>query len=661
MNASHTGYGIHLTADSAYAAFTINDFTQVIKSDIHKDGTPLAIGWDRKGTVFIGDKAKNQVKRDFLTGRTSSFIFNLLDNLGVYQPQFIPNLGRELLFEEVLADFLKVFKSKLDIPEGGSVVLSHPPGLDVMKCESLNQAAAMAGLGAVTLIESPVAATIGCGRVLGSSIISVYVGEMECDVTLVSQTDGIFEALATRTAKSVGWRQLHEAIIAHFLMPSLQESFELRQILSHIEKKTLLIRSLQYYAEAIWETFRNNENASVISGIGDNIGCDDNGDELDFDLQISSSDIFSLVQSVFQPVSDMVKSLLTESDSVGKSVDGILLIGENIDHPVFMELLAKETGLKIISEDPETLVVRGAAIFAASFHETYNTNVSTHVPQPVGESTTEFCPEAPNMTEDATEGEPPDGPGYSGEPPELQTPLDSDRVTEPKQEETPGVFSEVTPESDEGLDHEAPMGPAISLKALRDRFKKLKEEHGVLSSFPFFSELNFLPDQSEMARIEEFVHRSISDESKLKEIAGELEVVEDSLNRFRANEFVPRFEREVQTMIQYLRGVLAGRSDAQFTSFENKASGLGSSWSFLEAKQLFTDMQSFIIDHSPFSGTADDLISRLITIYADHPEINEEKFRSLFDELSVLSESTKLTNGEERRLKLIDYRIESLK
>ena len=155
--------GIDLsTANSAICSYDGSD-TRVWKSPQQNDVTPSAIYIDRRGNKQISFNAYNMAPQ---SPDNSAMLFKRL--MGTSTPINLPAVSITMTPEECSAEILKVLFGYLpeeirnDLDTG--TIITVPAAFNQMQKDATMQAAGMAGLGKVALMQEPVAAVMSVMR-----------------------------------------------------------------------------------------------------------------------------------------------------------------------------------------------------------------------------------------------------------------------------------------------------------------------------------------------------------------------------------------------------------------------------------------------------------------------------------------------------------------
>ena len=124
---------------------------------------PSALYFDRRGNKFVGKRAYDAAPH---SPENATLLFKRL--MGTSTPIDIKALDRSLSPEECSSEVLKVLfgylPEEIRNSEDIGTVITVPAAFNQMQKDATMQAAQMAGLGAVTLMQEPVAAVMSVMR-----------------------------------------------------------------------------------------------------------------------------------------------------------------------------------------------------------------------------------------------------------------------------------------------------------------------------------------------------------------------------------------------------------------------------------------------------------------------------------------------------------------
>ena len=242
--------GIDLgTTNSSICSFDGKQVT-IWKSLEQNDITPSAIYIDKRGNRYYGLKAYNQAIYD---PNNSATLFKRF--MGTNKKMKFESSGISLTPEECSAEIIKVLFGYLpeEVRNDPSVatVITVPAAFNQMKKDATLQAAKLAGLENVAIMQEPVAAVMSVLRHSNTEgIFLVYdLGGGTFDISIAQNFGGKASLLTNGGIETCGGRDFDRIIFKNTIMPWLTKNFKLPKEWSTDKKYGTLCRLAQWAAE----------------------------------------------------------------------------------------------------------------------------------------------------------------------------------------------------------------------------------------------------------------------------------------------------------------------------------------------------------------------------------------------------------------------------
>jgi molecular chaperone DnaK len=219
--------GIDLgTTNSAICSYD-GEETRIWKSPEQNDVTPSVIYFDRRAK-YVGrrayDNAPNAPER-------AAMLFKRF--MGTSTPIEIPGAEMSLTPQECSAEILKVLfgylPEEIRNSEEIGTVITVPAAFNQMQKDATMQAADMAGIGKVALMQEPVAAVMSVMRTKGSDgMFLIYdLGGGTLDISIAESIGGRVNLLAHGGIAMCGGRDFDRVLSDNVVKPWLLENFNL--------------------------------------------------------------------------------------------------------------------------------------------------------------------------------------------------------------------------------------------------------------------------------------------------------------------------------------------------------------------------------------------------------------------------------------------------
>jgi len=357
--------GIDLgTTNSAIATWDGSNL-KLWKSPEQNDVTPSAIYFDRRGR-YVGKRAYDLVPQD---RSKSATLFKRL--MGTTTPINISGqdpVTPEWCSAEILKTLFAYLPEEVRSQVRGTVI-TVPAAFNLMQKDATLQAAEMAGIGAVTLMQEPVAAVMSVMRARSSNgtFIIYDLGGGTLDVAIAEGLDGRVSLQAHGGIEMCGGRDWDRAIVANIVRPWLEKNFDLPDDAPTNAAYRKLFAKLDMAAEkAKIELSARGEAAILLSEV--EIGLQDQGGaDIYLDVPLAKEQMDKLIEDKLKDSIESVRETMSKAQLSSQDVDRIVFVGGPTQYKAVRDRVAFELGLPgALDVNPMTAVAEGAAIFAES-------------------------------------------------------------------------------------------------------------------------------------------------------------------------------------------------------------------------------------------------------------------------------------------------------
>lgn len=367
-------FGIDLgTTNSAIAVMQDGDSVIIKSDDDQGDTTPSCVSFNKKQIMRVGEKAKNSIEQEAI----QNLVKHKAGNPNGYQ-EFKRNMGTNYLYEstfmnrsytaeELSAEVLKKLKGYVRDESVTSAVITVPAMFEQSQLDATQRAAQLAGFSYCELLQEPIAASIAYGVKANSQSgywLVFDFGGGTFDAALMHTEDGIMKVVDSAGDNHLGGKDLDTAIVDHLFIPEIQQQCEIEDTISSSATKVILQEALKRYAaEAKIKLSSSGQWNEFI----DDLGEDDNGEDIEFDITITLDQYEKVVTPIFQQAIDITQDLIKRNNLEPNDLSSLILVGGPTFQQTLRRMLAEQITDKIdTSIDPMTAVARGATLFAST-------------------------------------------------------------------------------------------------------------------------------------------------------------------------------------------------------------------------------------------------------------------------------------------------------
>ena len=360
--------GIDLgTTNSAICSYD-GENIRVWKSPEQNDVTPSAIYADKRGNRYYGNKAYNQAPYN---PDNSATLFKRY--MGTTMKLELKASGISLTPEECSAEILKVLygylPEEIRNSDDTATVITVPAAFNQMKKDATLQAAKLAGLGNVALMQEPVAAIMSIMRLSKKEgIFLVYdLGGGTFDVTIAENIGGKVNLLATGGVESCGGRDIDRMIFMQIVVPWLKQNFALPDDFLGNSKYKTFIRVAQWATERAKIELSAMGTSTIALSEGEARTTDEEDNELYLDIDLTREQVDNIIADLIAETVAATRETLAKAGLSANDLERIVFVGGPTNYKPLRDKVSFELSLPAdIDVNPMTAVAEGASIFAES-------------------------------------------------------------------------------------------------------------------------------------------------------------------------------------------------------------------------------------------------------------------------------------------------------
>ncbi|CAO5161179.1 Molecular chaperone DnaK [Frankia sp. AiPs1] len=368
MARSTMDFGIDLGTTNSAIAVLDGTEARVIKNAFQHDTTPSAVYADRSGRIHVGERARERVESDPANATAE---FKLRMGLRDQDTTFA-NSGLRLSPEELSAHVLRALKANVTRALGediGAAVITVPAAFELNQTDATRRAAEAAGLSLAPLLQEPTAAALAYSFQRDEDNVYRLVFDLgggTFDASIVHIRDGEFDIVNHRGDNFLGGKLIDWAIVEQLLIPALLREHALPGFGRGEPAWAQAIAKLKAAAENAKIELSSTESALI--DISEPPLCtDDQGRPVEFVHELTRADVERLTEPFVTRAVNICQAALKESQLEPRKIDRVLLVGGPTLTPFLRRRLADGLGIELdVSQDPMTVVARGAAIFAGT-------------------------------------------------------------------------------------------------------------------------------------------------------------------------------------------------------------------------------------------------------------------------------------------------------
>ncbi|MHB1795360.1 MAG: Hsp70 family protein [Acidobacteriaceae bacterium] len=344
--------GIDLgTTNSEIAAFVDGKVT--ILGSGNKNMLPSVVGLSPAGELLVGEAARNQlVLYPDRTIRSIKRKMGSNESVTLGDRQFTPPEISALILRE-LASWAG---SQLDRPVQKAVI-TVPAYFSDAQRQATREAATLAGLEAVRILNEPTAASLAYGEGSRHTAMVYDLGGGTFDVSIVSLEGDITEVLASHGNNRLGGDDFNDLLAEHLLSAfQSQHGIDLRSGYPVARARIWWAaeeakRRLSFDPEV---TVREEALATV------------DGKPLHLELEITREEYEEMIRPLVEQTLEHMSKALADAGKGPSDLDAILLVGGSTRTPLVARLIEERTGLTPREEiHPDLCVALGAGVMAS--------------------------------------------------------------------------------------------------------------------------------------------------------------------------------------------------------------------------------------------------------------------------------------------------------
>ncbi len=354
--------GIDLGTTHSLVAAVRSGLAEVLRNEQNEPLLPSVVRYRQAGEIVVGQSALDgaaddpvntivSVKRFMGRGLADAHRhrspYTFIDSPGMVK---LATVAGERSPVEVSAEILRTLRLRAEAALGGELVgavITVPAYFDDAQRQATKDAARLAGLDVLRLLNEPTAAAIAYGLDHASEgVYAVYdLGGGTFDISILRLTRGVFEVIATGGDTALGGDDFDRRLAEFFVRDNALDELapqDLRRVLMAARRCK---EQLSLQGEAMIETDISARGRLATS--------------------VTAAQFRAMTADLLDRTLDAVRRVLRDSGLSINDVTGVVLVGGSTRMPQVGESLAKLFGKAPLTDlDPDQVVALGAAMQA---------------------------------------------------------------------------------------------------------------------------------------------------------------------------------------------------------------------------------------------------------------------------------------------------------
>lgn len=353
---------IYINHERAQIARLINNNVHILRSDVLQEYVPLAIGFTKKGICHVGASALNMWKMESIRNidtATNSCV-EFLRTLGTGHDYNFPIMNKAYSSTELLTEFLKYICSlETEIKITDSLVII-PEGFSSRQINEFKKAANLAALSNISFIHE----SIAIQNYYENNLDDTNDFNLILSINKTSSTISLIRnktIIDTETDNYWGGDNIDYIIADKLLIPYLRDNFKINTLVADERKLRNLRNSLRWYAESIKIELSNKKKFELLTDLGD-LANDDNGEEMEIDLEITEDNLVVVLKDDFQNLISRINKVMRRNNLSIKQISEIYLSGANTRIPLLKNMLSENFIEPKINQENHNAVIIGGTL-----------------------------------------------------------------------------------------------------------------------------------------------------------------------------------------------------------------------------------------------------------------------------------------------------------
>ncbi|WP_129788330.1 Hsp70 family protein [Promicromonospora panici] len=357
-------FGIDLGTTNSAVAVGSGSTAQILRTARGAEFTPSVVHVGRSGNVRVGQTAADQVVAD--PGNTVAEFKLRMGRRD--RDMLFEASGRTMTPEELSAQVLMAMRGNVELAgeRMETAVITVPAAFTVDQTAATMKAAELAGIPSATLLQEPTAAAWAYLSELDEPPAKAFwlvydFGGGTFDAAVVKIEDGEFTVVNHAGDNSLGGKRVDWALVDDELLPAVRAAHPASTVTRDNPRTRKALAKLKRLAET----------AKIELSVQPEVTIEEDleveGETIELTHTLTRADLDRAARSLVEASIRHCRLALSGAGLGPQDVDRVLLVGGTSQMTLVREMLETDLGIPLDhSQDPITVVARGAAIYAAT-------------------------------------------------------------------------------------------------------------------------------------------------------------------------------------------------------------------------------------------------------------------------------------------------------
>lgn len=357
-------FGIDLGTTNSAVAVASGSTAQILRAPGGAECTPSVVHVGRSGNVRVGHTVTEQVVED--PGNAVAE-FKLGMGRRDRDKQFEAS-GRTMTPEELSAQVLMAMRGNVELAGERleTAVITVPAAFTVDQTAATMKAAELAGIRSATLLQEPTAAAWAYLSEMDTPPAKAFwlvydFGGGTFDAAVVKIEDGEFTVVNHAGDNSLGGKRIDWALVEDELLPAVRAAHPASTVTRENPRTRKALAKIKRLAETAKIELSVRQEVTIEEDL------EVEGEPIELTHTLTRADLDRAARGLVEASIRHCRLALSGAGLAPKDVDRVLLVGGTSQMALVREMLDAELGIPLDhSQDPITVVARGAAIYAGT-------------------------------------------------------------------------------------------------------------------------------------------------------------------------------------------------------------------------------------------------------------------------------------------------------